>query len=331
MSKNVQNAGLNDRSGRPFGAQIYGDSDVFRNARARCWPDGSLTVQVCDRAVFRRPGFEETGPALDFWPVPPDPEDHMIDAERDGKQLSDGRLPDREAENRARAVRRAKVRLRTLCRANRFAYFITLTLSPEKVNRYDDQDILRRLSNWLRNASARFGLAYALVPERHKDGALHFHGLINDVLRVEDSGTIIPADGGRPVRPGSADDRAALLAAGGHPVFNLPQWGYGFTTAIRLYGDYDAAIGYVCKYIGKELDPATKSPARIGGRWVYSGGPLVCPEDHLFMVEDFSGFCADHPGFDFEVKETGDRWHVVEIPTPGSDPAPDQLTLFERG
>jgi hypothetical protein len=56
------------------------------------------------------------------------------------------------------------------------------------------------------------------------------------------------------------------------PVYNLPQWKLGFTTAQRLYGDYRAAVGYCCKYIGKQ------DGERPMGRWYYSGGALHEPE-----------------------------------------------------
>jgi hypothetical protein len=200
-----------------------------------------------------------------------------------------------------------------LCRANAFTWFITLTLSPEKVNRYDDRDNLRRLTNWLRNTAAREGLAYVLVPERHQDGALHFHGLINDALELDRSGTFIPPEGGRPRMPRSKRQRAEWIAAGAHEVFNLPQWRFGFSTAIKLYGDRDAAINYVCKYIGKAMEGTTGAPAaKIGGRWVYSGGPLKRPAQTLLDV-DFEEAQQGMGGYEYTVKATGDRYIITEL------------------
>jgi hypothetical protein len=96
----------------------------------------------------------------------------------------------------------------------------------------------------------RKGLKYILVPERHKKGGIHFHGFFNDCLEVVDSG--------------HTDKQ-------GHTIYNLPQWSLGFTTAIELYDDYSRAVGYVCKYVGKQGE----KPA---GRWYYSGGDLKEPE-----------------------------------------------------
>ena len=60
-------------------------------------------------------------------------------------------------------------------------------------------------------------------------------------------------------------------------MYNLPGWSLGFTTAMELYGDYPAAVAYVCKYIGKD---GTK-PA---GRWYYSGGDLKEPKTEYFEI-----------------------------------------------
>ena len=54
-------------------------------------------------------------------------------------------------------------------------------------------------------------------------------------------------------------------------MYNLPGWTLGYTTAIELYGEREAAVGYVCKYISKEQ-------TKVGGRWYYSGGALQKPE-----------------------------------------------------
>lgn len=286
--------------------------DVYHNAKLVQWPDGTHTLHVCSRAIYKAEGFEARERSCKAAP-PISDEEAYEQAEREGRYLDDGQIPPSEAESVLRSIRRAKANLRKLCRANRFGYFVTFTLDPEKVDRYNDASVLRKLNNWLRNAAAREGLAYVLVPERHQDGAIHFHGLINEALEVVDSGTIIPAAGGRPVKPRSDRKREALLAAGGHIVYNLPQWRYGFTTAIRLYGSYDAAVGYVTKYIGKAMGShTTLQEAKIGGRWVYSGGPLKRPTSKLLDV-DFEAATAVYNGYEYQVKATGDIFHVAEL------------------
>lgn len=212
-----------------------GRGGLCHTARVKTYPDGSREVLVCDQAIFHPQGWERAGER------PP---------RRRRAQEAPERSPEvRERDNLDRSLRRARAQVRDLALANPFRWFVTLTLDQAKVDRYDMASITRRLNTWLDNQVRRHGLAYVLVPERHKDGAIHFHGFFNDAVKAVDSGH---------------RDRE------GHPVYNLPAWSLGFTTAIELYGDYHAAVGYVCKYIGKQGD-------KPGGRWYYSGGDLQRP------------------------------------------------------
>lgn len=150
-----------------------------------------------------------------------------------------------------RSMRRARAKLRRLALANEFQYFVTLTLDPAKIDRYDPAAVTKALNRWADNMVRRHGLRYILVPEMHKDGAFHFHGFMaGDGLIARDSGHQI----------------------GGRAAYNLPQWSLGFTTAQPLYGEYAAAVAYCCKYIGKQQGQ------RPLGRWYYSGGALREPE-----------------------------------------------------
>ena len=178
---------------------------------------------------------------------------------------------DPEGEDLARSMRRARAKLRRLALANDFRWFVTLTLDPAKVDSHDGEAVVKKLNTWCSNMVQRHGLRYLLVPERHKKGGIHFHGFFSDSLKAVDSGTMKPPGGGKPRKPRSEAQRAEWLTNGGQVVYNLPGWSLGFTTAMELYGEYPAAVAYVCKYIGKEGE----KPA---GRWYYSGGDLREPE-----------------------------------------------------
>lgn len=208
--------------------------EFSHNAVVYTYPDGSQDVVCASAQMFREPGWELS----DKWD-------------------SDKAKPVREAgvksegENMLRSMRRARAKLRRLALANDFQYFVTLTLDASKIDRYDGQAVVIALSRWADNMVRRCGLRYILVPELHKDGAFHFHGFLSgDGLKVVDSWV-------------KWDNRT---------VFNLPQWGFGFSTAQELYGDYHAAVGYCCKYIGKQ------DGQRPLGRWHYSGGRLREPD-----------------------------------------------------
>lgn len=179
-------------------------------------------------------------------------------------------LAARQRASRERAQRRARIAVRDLGLSNDWAYFVTLTLDAQRIDRYDPVEVVKHLNHWLDNRVRRDGLAYVLVPEHHKDGAIHFHGFFNDALPVVDSGH---------------HDQ------GGHTVYNLPAWGWGFSTAIALYGELAAAVGYCCKYVAKQQE-------KIGGRWYYSGGKLQRPAVEWCDVDfDALADCQDAEPF----------------------------------
>ena len=209
--------------------------EITHNGLIYSYPDGSADIICCTAPIFREPGWEAAG-----WD---DDTDRAKPTARVAGKKSEG--IDME-----RSMRRARAKLRRLALANEFEYFVTLTLDPAKIDRYDGAAVTKALGRWADNMVRRHGLRYILVPEQHKDGAFHFHGFMAGLgLRAEDSG----------------------VEWDGRPVYNLPQWSLGFTTAQRLYGDYHAAVGYCCKYIGKQQGQ------RPLGRWYYSGGALKEP------------------------------------------------------
>ena len=193
-----------------------------------------------------------------------------------------------------RARRRAAARVRDIALCNDFAYFVTLTLDARQIERYDIKPVLAKMRVWLDNRVRRKGLKYVLVPEHHKDGAIHFHGFFSaDGAEMADSGTLSLPGEKKPRKPRSAAERAAWCAQGAHVVYNVCDWALGFSTAIPVYGEYGAAVAYCCKYVGKE-------GAKIGGRWYYSGGALAEPrvdyaDMDLRVLEAAGGCCFDLP------------------------------------
>lgn len=236
--------------------------DISSRARLKSYPDGSATLLVSSLPLFRDKGWEQA----DKWK--PDIKPHHKQGHSDA----------------IRSMRRAKANLKDIALCSSFDYFVTLTVAKDKLDRYDIKEITPKLNRWLDNRVRRNGLTYVLVPERHKDGAVHFHGFFNGALEVTDSGTMIPPDGGKPKKV-SMLKRSLSSLEGCKTVFNLPAWDYGYTTAIALYGDYRRAVGYVCKYIGKSTE-------KIGGRWYYSGGDIHKPEVSYFDAEIRDFECA---------------------------------------
>ena len=230
-------------------------ADVASNARVKDYP--SLEVfQVANAAIFRKPGYE---PRKRPYDVPPKGE--AEDPERS------------QASSRARA--KAAVRDIALC--NRFAYFFTWTLSPEEIDRYDRALVGKKVRTFLKNASFRKGFSYVLVPELHKDGAIHFHGLCNlgDV-------SMEPAHDPRSGRPLTTED--------GRPILNMTDWKWGFSTCISIDANYERTCNYLTKYISKGTD-------KILGKWYLSSRNLVKRPD-ITVIDggvDYNGFLRDNP------------------------------------
>lgn len=223
----------------------------------------SYPCGVTDIMASSSPDFSEGG-----WEPG---EDYSKPAKPKPSEAHKRKTNDPKGEDLQRSMRRARAKVRRLALANEFKWFVTLTLDPERVDSHDGAAVVKVLNAWCSNAVQRQGLRYILVPERHKKGGIHFHGFFNDCLEAVDSGTIKPPGGGKPRRPRSKEQREEWLRNGGQVVYNLPRWTWGFTTAMELYGEYPAAVAYVCKYIGKDGE----KPA---GRWYYSGGDLREPE-----------------------------------------------------
>ena len=217
-------------------------------ARAKYVPDyingGLRLASVCE---FSRPVFnpDELCPCsdpTDYIYIPPEDRPEKVEPS-----------PEDKAANLRRSVHRARLNVFDLCICNKFDLFSTLTFAPGKVDRDSYNQTYSSLKIWLSNKVQRKGLRYVAVPEYHKDGhAIHFHMLSNS----------------DPVDLINSNHRAH-----GEPVYNIPSWQKGFSTAQYIKGEnaIDFTSKYVCKYM-------TKSKGnKVGGRFYLSGGDLVRP------------------------------------------------------
>lgn len=266
---------------RPKAAtEIGGNAIIYR------YPNGDFDIVAAAEKLFIRPGYEVHGRET------MDKAAERVSAAGDQMEfpLDNGTLPaprekgkKSEGDDRLRSMRRARAKLRRLALANEFQWFVTLTLDPAKVDRYDPQAIMKTVNRWLDNMVRRHGLRYILVPEPHRDGAYHFHGFFAGEVEAVPSGH---------------------FDSQGHEYFNLPQWTLGFTTAVRLYGTYSAAVAYCCKYIGKQ------DGQRPMGRWYYSGGGLKEPAK-LYTTLEYSEIGKKFPDEAVEFSIPGTQLVVV--------------------
>lgn len=295
---------------------------IFHAGRLKKYPDGSFELLVCNRPIFRESGWEDRAGDRVLAALAAKRSEAAEAAEEAAAAADEqdaGPAGPTDA-NRSRAARRAAAKVRDFALCNDFRYFVTLTLSPEKVDRYNVKEITKKLNAWLDNQVRRNGLQYVLVAERHKDGAVHFHGLVNEAPELVPSGTWKVPGHKRPIKPRSEAQRREWAArgpeAGFCEVFNWPGWRYGFSTAIPLYGDYRAAVAYVCKYIRKQ----TAGPeGPVGGRWYYHGGRLAVPAVELLDL-GLQEVYSDPDLYRFEIPEAGLQFGIIRGRYTSADP-----------
>jgi len=99
-----------------------------------------------------------------------------LDVENESIKRSRG-VNDKKLENN---ISRAKSKVFEYAYCNDWEYFVTLTISNEKFDRYNLDDYYSKFSRWLRYYSKKNNIKidYLFIPEKHKNGAWHLHGLI---------------------------------------------------------------------------------------------------------------------------------------------------------
>lgn len=196
------------------------------------------------------------------------------------------------AENLRKSFSRAKNRLFDLLLNNeQLDVFVTITFNAEMIDRYSYEEVVRKTNIWLDNRVRRNGLGYILVPEFHKDKAIHFHGVMNyKALCLADSGKKL----------------------NGKKVYNISDFPYGFTWVQRItdkHGNYQHAREAVGKYIYKYV---TKTKGqKVGGRYYLHGGKLHEPHFELVNV--------DYMTFDKKYEYTIENTPVTFKKVPASD------------
>jgi hypothetical protein len=128
-----------------------------------------------------------------------------------------------------RALWKVKTKIKDYILSNDFNYFWTLTFDSD---RYNYAEAFEKMSKWLRKMRDKYGrFNYIMIPELHKDGAIHFHGVTGGLgCQINDSG----------------------VKHKGVKVYNCPEWKHGFTTLTKIRSREKTA-SYVTKYVTKEM------------------------------------------------------------------------------
>lgn len=158
-------------------------------------------------------------------------------------------------QERSRAVSLARTvnKVYAIARGNAWEWFCTFTFSPEVVDRYDYDAVSDLMHRWLDSCRHQApDMQYVVVPELHKDGAFHFHGLFRACAAVL---------------------RLSHFKDG---VYNIKSYPYGHTTAL-IVANPDAASQYISKYITKDLCAVSAGRRRYwASRNVSAPDPMRC-------------------------------------------------------
>ena len=285
---------------------------VIYNTKVKRYRDGSYTVTYCDRRCFvnqdekeefrKSLGLEEIEKMEDTGNT----KVNKIVSKFEASKISEAQKQKRK-EERTDSMKRAIDKIYDLAFQNEWSYFLTITIDPEQFDSKNPQLVCEKISRWLRNQSYRKGLKYLLIPEYHKNGGIHAHALINDCFKLEHSGRYLyngKAYKAETLQEKGIDINFLKL------VYNVPEWKYGFSTAIPVDGTPARLACYITKYI-------TKDCKKIFGKYYLSSRNLnrdteiqLCNSDKFSELKNtalYRGGMAFKYDSDFRLDEKDDR------------------------
>ncbi len=191
--------------------------------KIKIYPDGSTVLTVYKNAIVYRGSAEKESDDFD------DIEGSSFSNNCVSVLNSEEKTEEEKEYEKLKNLWRIKTKIKDYILSNDFNYFWTLTF---KDDRYDYDLAFQKMGKWLRKMRDKYGkFDYIMIPELHKDGAIHFHGVtggLNAVIR--DSG----------------------VKHKGVKVYNCTDWEHGFTTLTKIRSREKTA-SYVTKYVTKEM------------------------------------------------------------------------------
>lgn len=209
------------------------------------------------------------------------------------------------------SLKRAKDKVYDIVLQNEWSFFVTVTFDEKHVNSKNVSEVMRKLTYWLGNLVKRKDLKYLLVPETHKKGGIHCHLLVNDVLTLIDSGRVDYHNKAYTVK---------YLQSRGidteqyKTIYNVHNWRYGWSTAIKVTGNPVQLAHYIVKYI-------TKDSKVLFGKYYWSSRNICRECDVTFdnvsfsdvQLQEFKGFCNRKFKYELvqEYYEIKSQYHIV--------------------
>lgn len=164
--------------------------------------------------------------------------------------------------NLERSIRQTKTTITDYVLSNNFEIFATFTFSPKKVDRFDIDACKYKLRKWLqRQREKNPNLKYVIVPEKHKNGAIHFHAIFENIDTFTLKRTKIKQDG--------------------RDVFSMTDWRFGFSNVKFIDSNRFKVAAYITKYITKDMIQIENK------KRYWSSRNLALPEKFYNAVDEF--------------------------------------------
>lgn len=146
----------------------------------------------------------------------------------------------RQEESKRCSLSRTKKRIYELSRGVEWEWFMTFTFSPDKVDRMEYSSCVKYFSKWLERMRLKNpGMKYMVVPEQHKKGGWHFHGIFCNICM----------------------DSFQLYRADGHHDYRVGAYKAGYSSGVPVKDEL-AVSNYITKYITKDMVSVTKGRKR---------------------------------------------------------------------
>jgi len=162
-------------------------------------------------------------------------------------------------------ISRAKATVRELGLCNPWEYFFTFTINKNCYDRYNLKEFKKVLAQWIRDyrKKHKVDVKYLLIPEKHEDGAWHFHGFLYG-LPVEHLTQFKIGD--------KMGKYIADKVKNGDVIYNWSAYAnkFGFCS-LEPIRHQEKAVNYITKYISKDLE---KSVSELGAHLYFASHNL---------------------------------------------------------
>jgi len=268
------------------------------NTRIINYPNGEIQIRKYSEIMFLKDiPFDEPNKLLKFQTAY---ENKQLTNPFDGKVTREifdfETFESDQLKNKFRSWNRMKQKIFSFSRCCEWEYFITLTFDPKKIDSMDFSVCSKFVRKWLNNQKNRFApnLKYLIVPEQHKLGGWHFHGLLAD------TGSIVFTDSLHKTKSGDI-------------IYNMSKYTYGFTTATKVK-DIHKVGKYICKYITKSL-----TDTLVGKHRYFASSNIPLPTSIILFLEDdefndYLSMFSDSVGKGVvRISETGDDKSFTKV------------------